>query len=55
MVKNLPTVQETHSVPESGRFPEERNGYPLQYSCPEFHEQKRLAGYSLSTQRVGHS
>ena len=23
------------SIPESGRSPEEGNGYPLQYSCPE--------------------
>ena len=23
------------SVPGSGRSPEEGNGYPLQYSCPE--------------------
>ena len=22
------------SIPGSGRFPEEENGYPLQYSCP---------------------
>ena len=33
MVKNLPAVQETlSSILGSGRFPEERNGNPLQYS-----------------------
>ena len=32
MVKNLPTVQETHSIPGSGRSPGEGIGYSLQYS-----------------------
>ena len=35
MVKNLPAMQETVSIPESGRSPGEGNGNPLQYSCPE--------------------
>ena len=32
MVKNLPAVQETGSVPGSGRIPGEGNGNLLQYS-----------------------
>ena len=39
MVKNLPANEEdmrdTRSIPRSGRFPRERNGNPLQYSCLE--------------------
>ena len=35
MVKNLPAVQETGSMPGSGRSPGEGNGNPLQYSCLE--------------------
>ena len=34
MVKNLPAMQVTlGSIPESERYPGERNGYPLQDSC----------------------
>ena len=32
LVKNLPAVQETGSIPGSRRSPEEGIGYPLQYS-----------------------
>ena len=33
-VKSLPAMQEAlGSIPGSGRSPEERNSYPLQYSC----------------------
>ena len=32
---NLPAMQETSLIPESGRSPGEGNGYPLQYSCLE--------------------
>ena len=39
MVKNRPAsagdVRDTSSIPESGRFPGEGNGNPLQYSCLE--------------------
>ena len=36
MIKNLPAMQENPgSMPELGRSPGERNGYPLQYSCLE--------------------
>ena len=36
MIKNLPTMWETlGSIPKSGRFPGERDSYPLQYSCLE--------------------
>ena len=35
-VKNLPTgAGDSGSIPESGRFPGEENGSPLQYSCME--------------------
>ena len=35
-VKNLPAMQgDVGSIPGSGRFPGEDNGYPLQYSCLE--------------------
>ena len=34
MVKNLPAnAGDLGSIPGSGRFPGEGNGYPLQYSC----------------------
>ena len=37
MVKNPPAnaddLKDAGSIPESGRSPEEGNGYPLQYSC----------------------
>ena len=35
MVKYLPTLQETGSIPGSGRSPGDGNGNPLQYSCLE--------------------
>ena len=36
MVKNLAAIaRDTGSIPGSGRFPGERNGYPFQYSCLE--------------------
>ena len=36
VVKNLPAnAGDMGSVPESGRFPGEGNGSPLQYSCLE--------------------
>ena len=36
MVKNLPAnARDAHSIPGSGRFPEEGNDNPLQYSCLE--------------------
>ena len=39
VVKNLPAnagdARDAGSIPRSGRFPGERNGNPLQYSCPE--------------------
>ena len=34
MIKNLPAnVEDMSLIPGSGRFPGERNGNPLQYSC----------------------
>ena len=39
VVKNPPAnagdIRDLGSIPESGRSPEERNGYPLQHSCLE--------------------
>ena len=35
------------SVPESGRSPGERNGYPVPFLPGEFHAQRSLAGYSI--------
>ena len=32
-VENLPAMRDLSSIPGSGRFPGEGNGYPLQYSC----------------------
>ena len=48
LVKNPPAVWETPGLnPESGRFPGEAIGYPIQYSCLENpHGQWSLAGYS---------
>ena len=34
------------SIPQSGRFPGEGNGNPLQYSCLENPGWRRLVGYS---------
>ena len=48
MVKN-PTVnaEDTGSIPGLGKFPGQRNGNPLKYSClRKCHGQKSLAGYS---------
>ena len=35
VVKNACNAGDPRSIPESGRTPEEGNGYPLQYSCLE--------------------
>ena len=35
LVKNLPPVRKTGSIPGTGRFPGAGNGNPLQYSCLE--------------------
>jgi len=36
LVMNLPaSAEDVDSIPGSGRFPGEGNGYPLQYSCLE--------------------
>ena len=42
------SVRDLGSIPVLGRFPGERNGYPLQYSCLENpHGPRNLAGYSI--------
>ena len=51
MVKNLHAnagdIRDVDSIPGSGRFPGEGNGYPLLESLRgEFHRWKSLAGYS---------
>ena len=46
-----------YSIPESGRFPGEGNGHPLQYSCLEnpMDGQRSLVGYSpWGSQKVRH-
>ena len=35
VVESACNAGDPHSIPESGRTPEEGNGYPLQYSCLE--------------------
>ena len=44
------------SIPWSGRFPEEGNGYPLQYSCLEKSIDREEPGrlQSMGSQRVRH-
>ena len=50
MMKNLPAnAGDPGSIPGLGRFPGERNGYPLPtpvFLLGEFHGQRSLAGYS---------
>ena len=33
--ESVSNVGDVGLIPGSGRYPEEGNGYPLQYSCPE--------------------
>ena len=50
VVKNPPANagdrRDVGSIPWSGRFPGEGNGYPLQYSCLENSRERSLVGYS---------
>ena len=41
-VKNLPAVQDTDSIPGSGRSPGEENGNPLPWKIPRTKEPCRL-------------
>ena len=59
LVKNPPACAgdtgDVGSMPGSGRYPRERNGNPLQYSClgnPMTEEPGGLQ--SMESQRVGH-
>ena len=54
VVKNLPAMQETGSIPGLGRSPGGRHGNPLQYSCLKNpHGQRSLAGLqSIESDRV---
>ena len=55
LVRNLPAMQETHSIPALGGSPEEGNGYPLQYSCLENPWTEEPGGLqSIESQRVRH-
>ena len=57
MVKNLPVnAGDVGLIPGLGRSPGERNGNPLQYSCPgKSHGRRSLANYSpWGHKRVGH-
>ena len=56
MVKRLPTVQDSGSIPGSGRSPGEGNGNPLQYSCLENPMDGRAWRLqSMGSQRVRHN
>ena len=45
--KNSEDIEDTSSIPGSGRSPREGNGSPHQYSCLEkSHGHRSLAGYS---------
>jgi len=50
VVKNLPAnagdVRDVGLIPGLERSPEEGNGNPLQYSCPDSHGESSLMGYS---------
>ena len=52
LVKNVPAnagdARDTGSSPRSGRFPGERNGNPLQYSCLENSTNKGALGVEES-------
>ena len=53
VVKNqLADAGDSGSIPESGRFPREGNGYPFQHSCLKTEEPGRLQ--SMGSQGVGH-
>ena len=56
VVKNACNAGDPRSIPESGRTPEEGNGYPLQYSCLE-KPMDRGAWWakSMGPQRVRHN
>ena len=60
LVKNPPAdagdIKDAGSIPGSGRFPEEGNDYPLQYSCLENPMDRGAWGvWSIGSQRVRHS
>ena len=58
MVKNLPANEgDLGSIPGSGRYPEEENGNPLQYSCLENSMDRGAwwAIYSMGWQTVRHN
>ena len=58
MVKNPPTnaeyVRGSGGIPGSGRFPRERNGNPLEYSCLENPTEELGGLQTLWDHRVGH-
>ena len=59
MVKNPPAnvgdTRDADSIPGLGRFPGERNGYPLKYFCLEnLHRLRTLAGYGPWGRKESH-
>ena len=55
MVKESCNAGDLGSIPGSGRFPEEGNGYPLQYSCWRIPWTEETGGLlSMGSQRIGH-
>ena len=59
MVKNLPAnagdINDSDSIPGSGRSPGEGDGYPLQYFCLENPMDKETRGLqSVGSQKVRH-
>ena len=55
MVKNLPaTARDIGLIPGSGRSPGERNGNPLQYSCPGNPIDREAWRALAMCKRVGH-
>ena len=44
--KSVCNAGDQNSIPESGRFPGEGNGYPLVFLPGEFYGQRSLVGYS---------
>ena len=58
--KNMPAnagdVRDVGLIPGLERSPGERNGNPLQYSCPrKSHRQRSLAGYSPWGRKESHT
>ena len=53
-VKKMPGAGDPSWIPGSGRSPEEGNGKPLQYPCPEKSDGEEPGGSPWGSQRVRH-